>query len=211
MYIFLDESGGVGFSDGSSKYLVIALVVTRDRKELEYPIKRVRGRILKKKLRELPEIKASDSSPRIKKKVLEGLAKRNIEIHSIICNKSKVRSHLRRNKRALYNYICRLIVEPTVLDMGGEINLIVDKRTKRRSIRRGFDIYLLEMIKKKQFFMADDHKVNIKITHKESCNDRALQATDFIANAIFRKFEHQDTQYYDVIKEKITTEKRLFF
>lgn len=211
MYVFLDESGELGFAERSSKYLVIALVATKYRKELEYPIKRVRQRKLKKSLRELPEFKASNTSPYIKKKVLKELSKRDIEIHAIICNKANIKHTLRNKKQSLYNYVCRLIVEPTTINMVGEINLIVDKRTNKKSVRRSFDTYLHKMIKQKKFQIGDDHTVNIKITHKESHNDRGLQAADFIANAIYRKFEHEDTQYYDIIKEKITTEKKLFF
>jgi hypothetical protein len=210
MYVFLDESGDIGFSDASSKYLVIALVAVRDAKELERAVKRVRERKLKRKLIELPEFKASGSSPEIKRAVLEELMKKDMEVHAIVCNKSKVAGNLRDHTKALYNYVCRLIVEPAALTMGGEINLIVDKRTKKKSVRRKFDTYLLEMITQKALTLGDTG-IRIKITHKDSCNDRGLQAVDFIANAIYRKYEHGDLQYYDIIKDKITTEKKLFF
>jgi hypothetical protein len=136
--------------------------------------------------------------------------KKDMEVHAIVCNKSKVAEDLRDHTKMLYNYVCRLIVEPATLNMGGEINLIVDKRTKKKSVRRKFDTYLQEMITQKALTLGDTG-ISIKITHKDSCNDRGLQAVDFIANAIYRKYEHGDLQYYDIIKDKITTEKKLFF
>jgi len=37
-----------------------------------------------------------------------------------------------------------------------------------------------------------------------------LQAVDFVSWAIFRKYERNDYEYYDVIKDKIVEEKLLF-
>jgi len=46
--IYLDESGELGFSDKSSKYFVIVLVVCDDEKSLKRTIKNIRNKKLKK-------------------------------------------------------------------------------------------------------------------------------------------------------------------
>ncbi len=39
---------------------------------------------------------------------------------------------------------------------------------------------------------------------------KALQAADFVSWAIFRKYEYDDTAYYDIIEKKIVEERPLF-
>ena len=52
-YIFLDESGDLGFSKKSSKYLIISLMVCNvfEEPSVSRIVKKVRQRILKKKLK----------------------------------------------------------------------------------------------------------------------------------------------------------------
>jgi hypothetical protein len=44
---------------------------------------------------------------------------------------------------------------------------------------------------------------SFSIEHKDSQADPCLQATDYISGACFRKFEYNDAQWYDLIKDKI--------
>jgi len=44
MHIFLDESGGLGFSEKSQPYFVIAILITKDKKPIENCVKRVIGK-----------------------------------------------------------------------------------------------------------------------------------------------------------------------
>jgi len=50
----------------------------------------------------------------------------------------------------------------------------------------------------------------LQIKHEDSKKDGCLQAVDFISWAIFRKYEHNDPKYYELIKNKITIEKVMF-
>ena len=45
---------------------------------------------------------------------------------------------------------------------------------------------------------------------KKSEEDKCLQAVDFICWAIFRKLEHKDDSYYNLIKDRIKEENPLF-
>ena len=70
MYIFLDESGDLGFSKKSQQYFVIAILITKDKKPIENCIKRVRQRKLPKKYKRIPELKFRNSNRIIRKSVL---------------------------------------------------------------------------------------------------------------------------------------------
>ncbi|MDY1592129.1 MAG: DUF3800 domain-containing protein, partial [Methanofastidiosum sp.] len=84
MKIYLDESGELGFSDRSSKYFVIVLVVCDDEKSLKRLIKKIRGKKLKKTIKNLPEIKANNSTNEIRNAVLKDISKINLSIYSHI-------------------------------------------------------------------------------------------------------------------------------
>lgn len=49
-------------------------------------------------------------------------------------------------------------------------------------------------------------EIEIKTPHQEKC----LQIVDMASWAIFRKWEHQDESYYNLIKSKIIEERPLF-
>jgi hypothetical protein len=80
MYIYLDESGDLGFTSKSSKSFVVALLYTNNPKHIRRILKKVRCRLLRKKYRDLPEFKSSRSDDFVKKRILEHLSKENIEI-----------------------------------------------------------------------------------------------------------------------------------
>lgn len=64
-YIFIDESGDLG-KDGS-RYFVISAISTHNAFSLSRIIKKARQKLLRKKLREVSEIKAYNSSDRMRK------------------------------------------------------------------------------------------------------------------------------------------------
>jgi len=57
VYIYLDESGDLGFSSRSSKYFVIAALLTKDRLQIEKCITKVRKERLPKKYKKISELK----------------------------------------------------------------------------------------------------------------------------------------------------------
>ena len=198
-YMFLDESGELGFSEKSSKFFTIALLMCglKEEQELQRIIKKVRQKILKKKLRQSTEIKWNNSNEIIKIKVLERLSRINLEIFSIILDKSKVYDYLKGKKHKLYNYLSNLIINECSID--GKFELIVDRSKNKRSLRDDFDRYIRHS--------AKDKCPNLTIRHEDSKSNGGLQAMDFISGAIFNKYEFGNISYYNFIKDKIVTEK----
>lgn len=199
-YMFLDESGELGFNfdKGSTKYFTITLLVCgiKEEQELERVIKKIRQRILKKKLKRSNELKWNNSNEMIKRKVFDRLEKINFEIFTIILDKSKVYNPLKDKKHKLYNYLSKLIIAECSID--GSFELIVDRSKNKRSLRDDFDGYIRNHSKECS---------NLKIDHRDSKSSGGLQVLDFISGAIFNKYEFDNLEYYDKIKNKITTEK----
>jgi|TARA_Y100000310_G_scaffold89559_2_gene86655 hypothetical protein len=119
-YIFLDESGDLGFSQRSSKYFIVSLFSCGVREEIEIRriVKKIRRKILKKKLKNTPEIKWNNSSDKIRFKVLNEVANKSVEIFTVVIEKSKVYDYLRGKKHKLYNYLCNIIINECSLNDG---------------------------------------------------------------------------------------------
>jgi len=204
-YIFLDESGELGFKETSSNYFIITLL-SCDESEiyaLRRIIKRVREKLIKKKVKKLPEIKGNNSSDKIRFEILQRFSKTNSEIFAVILEKSKVYEYLKDKKDKLYNYISNLILNECSFD-NPSVCLIVDKSKSNRSLRDDFDNYIRLKLSEK------NHLDKLLIKHENSHNEGCLQVLDFVSWAIFRSYEHKDSRFIDIITNKIVIKKEVF-
>lgn len=204
-YIFLDESGELGFKEKSSKYFVITLLSCDEGEiyTLRRIIRKVREKIIKKKLKRYPELKGNNSSDKIRIEVLQRFVKTNSEVFVVILDKSKVYEYLKDKKDKLYNYISNLILNECSFD-NPSVCLIVDKSKSKRSLREDFDSYIRNKLNKKS------QLCNLKIKHENSQNEACLQVLDFVSWAIFRNYEFQDSWFMNIIKDKIVIKKEVF-
>jgi len=204
-YIFLDESGELGFKPASSKYFVITLLSCDEGEiyTLRRIIKKVRAKIIKKKLKKYPEIKGNNSTDKIREEVLNRFSQTNSKIFVIILEKSKVYEYLKNKKDKLYNYICNLILNECSFD-DNQVNLVVDKSKTNRSLREDFDNYIRNNLNQK------NQSCILKIKHENSQKEACLQVLDFISWAIFRNYEYNDTHFINIIKDKIVIKKEMF-
>lgn len=205
-YIFLDESGDLGFSEKSSKWFLFTIILTNDHKKIEKIIKKIRAG-LKKKYNRVHEIHAYHCKSVVKKRLLKFLAQEDIKILCIILNKKKVYIDLRHQKNYLYNYVANILLDrlhnKKIIDTAEPISLYIDQKDTNKFIRENFEKYLQDNFQKR-----GNSVVNIKI--KPSHTDRCLQIVDFVSWAVFRKYEVGDYEYYKIIKEKIIEENILF-
>jgi hypothetical protein len=56
----------------------------------------------------------------------------------------------------------------------------------------------------------NNHKLDLRIEIKTPGQEKSLQAVDFASWSIFRKYQHGDSTYYDLIKNIIIEENPLF-
>lgn len=131
----------------------------------------------------------------------------DVRIMTIILNKDKVYVDLRSQKNYLYNYTANLLLEKLhnkkLIDSNEVIDLVVDRKDTKKSIRENFINYLTKSMKSRR---DGDFKVALHASYES----KALQAVDFISWSIFQKYEHGDFEYYEIIKNKIIKESVLF-
>lgn len=199
IYIYLDESGNLGYSNKSSKYFLIAMLSTRNHKSIDNCIKRIRQRKLKKKFKEIPELKFNNSDEIIRKSVLKCIANKEANIYYILLDKRKVSDKSATTKTEFYTYLTGFLISQ-ILEEKENIELIVDKPLSREK-REEFNEYIKEKIIDKL-----KSKVNIRVEHKDSKEDKCIQAVDFISGAIFSKYEFNNELYFNIIQNRIKQE-----
>ncbi len=204
MYAFIDESGDLGFSKGSSRCFIVALLIAKEPNKIRKVVRNVK-KTLGKKWKKVVELKANKSNSVIRTRLLKQLAKEDIEITYLFLDKQKIRNHLRDKKHKLFNWLCGILLSK----YGGfdekesKIIIKVDKRATKQSLRDDFDNYIKN-------FRLHGLKEKIFISHNPSESDRCLQAVDFIAWAIFQKYEHGNGEYYKIIENKISSKQEMF-
>jgi len=207
LYIYLDESGDLGFSGGGSKYFTIAYFITENKDKINRVVKRIKQ---KYKIPKAVELKAYNTKHEIKADLLEKLSELQIEIQSITVKKRNVRPKLRKDTNILYNYMVGLSLADKLAHLktdNTKIIIIVDKRII--SVENGFKIN--EYLQYKLWYEKRKENIDFEIYHLESHLVYGLQAIDNITNAIFKKYNSSKFKLYNIIQKKITSNKKLFF
>lgn len=184
VYLYMDESGS--FRKGAYT-VVITILATNATREIEHCIKRTRQRKLRK--HPLSELSGYEATSEVKCYALSEIAKRSCYIFAIIVQGIGIA----KSPNEMYNEAAGILIRECCCRVP-ITELIVDKRDGRKT-RRLFDEYIRRFIGK-----------DIKIRHEDSMREPAIQAVDLVAYAIRLKYQHGETFYYDLIKEKIVWE-----
>ncbi|MCK6462903.1 MAG: DUF3800 domain-containing protein [Candidatus Pacebacteria bacterium] len=206
-YIFLDESGDLGFKKKSSKWFVFTIAMTQNARSLERVTKKI-WRPLKKRHKQLGELHAYHADNVTRKRMLSELAKiENLKVSCVILNKQKVYIDLQNQKNYLYNYTANILLDrlytKEILKPKEAINLFADRKDTKNHLRENFINYLTTSMKKRR-------DGGFSVVLHSSHENKSLQAVDFISWSIFRKYEKGDYEFYEIIKNKIVDERLLF-
>ncbi len=206
-YVFLDESGDLGFKKLSSKWFLFTIAIVNDKRALERVTKKV-WKPLKKKHKKLGELHAYHADDITRKRMLKKANEiEDLKVLCIILNKEKVYVDLQNQKNYLYNYTANILLDrlhnSDILDAGEAIHLYIDRKDTKRHIRENFINYLFNSMQGRR---DGEFKTELHASH----NNKSLQAVDFISWALFRKYEKGDYEFYEIIKDKIIEEKILF-
>lgn len=206
-FLYLDESGDLGFdfvNRHPSKYFTVCILIVKNRlhkKIIERAVKRtLRNKVNfgKKKHRIAEELKGISSTLTVKRYFYNQITDLDFEIFSLSLNKIRVFEELVRQKPRVYNWVARLLLEKIKLnDVKDRIAFTLDKSKGIRGIME-FNSYIRNQLESEL-----NPQIPLEIYHKDSKEIPCLQAADLFAWGIRRKYENQDTQWYDVYKSKI--------
>lgn len=209
-YIFIDESGDLGFDftkKKTSKFFVITCLFTENKRPIEKIVRKIFSQIKKKNKIKRGVLHAVKEKPIIRKRLLEKLAEKDCYIMAIYLNKMKVYTKLQNEKAILYNYVTNILLDriytKRIVSTDKEVGIIASRRETNKFLNENFKMYINTQLSNK-------HKIRVKIMIKSPQEEKCLQAVDFVSWAIFRKYEYQDESYYNIIKNKIVEENALF-
>jgi len=206
-YIFLDESGDLGFKKTSSKWFLFTIALTSEPRSLERVVKKI-WRNLRKKHKHIGELHASNEKDITRERMLKALNEiKDLKILCTILNKEKVYIDLQNQKNYLYNYTANVLLERLhksgIVKDKEPLHLYIDRKDTKKTLRENFIGYLTNSMKKRR-------DCNFDIQLHASHENKSLQAVDFVSWAIFRKYERGDFEFYEIIKNKIVDERLLF-
>jgi len=211
--VFMDEAGDLGFSFRSSQSYVIGYVITTShtphfiRNKCCRLLRKVNSRL--KNNKKISEFKFSVDSDYTRLKFCNLISSLGIDAGVIAIRKDSVKDGLKTEPNILYNYLTVHHVVPVIirnyLKSTMPVNRIrfkIDKSLSRVNQDK-FNYYFeneISFIRRREGFKAD---VLAEIDHENSHNDVCLQIADYIAGSVFRRIEHLDSKFYDIIKNKI--------
>jgi len=201
-YIYLDESGDMGFDfakSSTSSYFSIAFLILHEQRPVISLVKRVFTSLPKAVVRRSNGMLHSYyEKPITRERLLRGLAKKDIKIASMRLNKRKVL--LTEHQSELYaNIVITLInrlYKDGIINDREDITLVASRMHTSKSLNTKFDENVTTQTTGKKF------SVNIV----KPSDDKCLQAVDFVSWALWQKYENCDKSYSDIISDRIVKE-----
>lgn len=212
MFIYLDESGDLGFDFSkkktTKKFVITLLVCTSEtaRKEFTKAVRRTLKNKLnrkKKKSRQIVELKGAKTTLVVKKYFFRNIKSNRWGIYTLILNKARVESHLqtKTGKKKLYNFLARFLVgKLNLARVQRNVELVVD-RSKNKEEIRDFNQYLINQLEALLPLNTD-----LNISHLISQESAGLQTVDMFCWGIARKYEQNDLGWYNLYQNKIRFE-----
>lgn len=193
--IVIDESGTL--PDPNDKVIIIAAVSAEMPRILAEVTKKARKGIRsRKKKEEISEIKFYQAGERTKTAYLKELSKQAIDIFVLIVDKKEQKiPDTPENFAAL----CYILLAECLLFYGDKITeIIFDKHFHRLIDRSKFDDILTKLLKRK-----------LKLQHLDSSQNVEVNVADMVAGSLLWKYTGKDSKFYNLIKDKIISEKVL--
>lgn len=212
MIIYLDESGDLGFDfknkNPSRKFVITLLVCGSSAETRSFKVavrKTLRNKLNKGKKgsRVVQELKGTGTTLEIKKYFYRHSPKRTWSIYTVCLNKERVYDYLTtsQGKKKLYNFIARFLIDKVDLsDAGNAVTLVVDKSKNKNEIA-DFNKYIGNQLDARLPL-----EVPLNIYHEHSHSNAGLQTVDLFCWGVFRKYERNDLEWYNVYRNRIAVE-----
>lgn len=199
---YIDESGcaGINFDKGSSKYLAYGIVLIKKsyRAQARKIINNARTQF-NLPFKKIKELKFQKCRPNQRKFILNELVNDpNIKIGYLLYRKHVILDHtqLYKDMDARYNFPLKLILQAINRELGNKRNLeiVIDGRDIVRN--KAVEEYM-----KSRRYTAEDSMYFTALTFGDSTAERMLQLSDFVAGAIYQKYENKKSEYWDIISK----------
>jgi len=199
--VFVDEAGDLGFTPRSSRTFVVAYVIIDSPERARVSMRRLK-RSLRKKSSRLNEFKHSNDSPKVRKEVLRTISSIPMSAGAVVIDNNYVKKELRDKKEVLYNFLVSDKIASSLLSSGASRAVLILDRCMSKEARDHFNDYFAKKMAWKENELNRSCRI-VEIRHTHSYADPNIQIADYIAGALFRKFERGIDDEYVLIKGKI--------
>jgi Protein of unknown function (DUF3800) len=202
--IFIDESGDLGFSEQSTRYFVVAYLVTSNAHSIRTKISRLKKNMNNKRKGSVSEFKFGRDGDLTRTRVLTEICKCDFELGLVVIDKAYVKPSLRSDPPLLYRYLVANYVVTNLVNAYDltAVRFIVDKSLMSKGMQ-AFNSYLTNKLSWRQEMEKGDQMPTVEIVHEHSEAEPCLQVADYCAGATFSRFERMDSTYYDLIRSRI--------
>ena len=201
LYLYLDESGDLGFdffSKKPSKFFTVTVVTVNGTENNRRLINAVKKTIKRKLPDRQAEMKGAKDSIGVKEYFYKQVSIIPFDVYSVTLNKQRVYDSLAKQKDRVYNFIARNVLEKIPVENAAtRIQVIIDRSKSKKEIRE-FNEYIIRHIKGRI-----DPLVPLDIYHWTSHENLGLQAVDAFSWGIFRKYEKRDYEWFNLFKENV--------
>jgi len=181
VWAFADETGDVGRVFGSSRYLIVAVILTRNPRSLRKTVTKTRKH-LRKKLKSIPELKAKRTPKKIVARFLRYIAELDIEIVAVILDKHTAPTY--PEPEEWYRLVCAEAVRHC-LEQYAWLKLAVDRRYTNENLRDRLEQSILVGAAS----TSERTTVGlIRIEHSDSVQEKGIQAADAVVWSLGQKY-----------------------
>lgn len=202
-YIFLDESGDLGFNfdkKGTTKHFIVACVVTEQKRPLE---KIIKTEFTKRRKGKTGPIHAHKERASTVTRILQKIQRKDCAIYAVVVDKKKFRAISTIQIHIIYNLVVNTLLEllyQSKVLSSQAVHLIISQRETSAYLNTELRSYIRKNHRSKQL------TITIRPPHAE----KVLQIADIISWTIFQKFEYGDDMFYRLIESKMTKPHTLF-
>jgi len=183
--IYIDESGDLGYPDGSKFFVFGAVIVKNhnDEKCCKKHVMRAKREIWGSY--KFDELKSSNLHDECREIVIKEILKGDYDFAYSLLRKDEVKSDL-RSTSGLYNWLAALLVEEIIIKYGfkSDVNVIIDKSLN--GIRQ-LDFNQTLMARSFDRFNRFPC-LEVKIFHHNSKTEYGIQIADIVAGTVYRHY-----------------------
>ncbi|MGB6087263.1 DUF3800 domain-containing protein [Parvibaculum sp.] len=206
-FVFADEAGNFDFSvnPGASKYFILCTVVM-DRCDCGAALLDLRRDLLTQGFEIEKQFHATSDKQEVRNAVYDTLARHDFRIDATILEKRKAQPKIRPTEATFYKYAWFYhykFIAPKITHAERH-TLITAAEVATRQKKAAYKEAINDVAQQVT------HHNNWTLSFPPSSTDPCLQAADYCAWAIQRKWEYGDPRSYDLIKDKIATEFNLW-
>ncbi len=207
--LFADEAGNFDFSrgQGASRYFVLTTVVfPNGHHAVAEALRALRFELAWDGVDLEREFHATDDKQAVRDRVYEVLGRHEYRVDATILDKPKARPRIRSSDERFYEsawFFHLTNVLPHILAPEDELHVIAASVGTRRK-RDGF-------FRAVRSAVTGASGARAQAAYWPAAADLCLQAADYLAWAIQRKWERGDSRSYDLIADRIGLEHDLFY